>query len=125
MKTFRNNLSPGLLKLFVLTAVLLAFTQCRKDEDENFRIRVENHCDFAIKVYYDNQEIEYYDEYIEDVTVVGAVTFIPPGYDKIIYSKYASVWVEPEFDDIPSRKFRSHNDGPWRKLLVIHEYDFY
>ena len=120
-----KQLTTNLIKLTSLMVLIVAFSQCRKDEDENFRIRIENHCDFAIKVYYDNQDIEYYEDDIDNVSVVGAVTFIPPFQDKIVYSKYSSVWVEPEIIQFRARKFRSYNDGPWRKKVIINESDFY
>lgn len=115
----------GIIKLTGLVFLFLIFSQCRRDEDENFRILIENHCDFAIKVYYDNQDIEYYDDGFDDISVIGAVTFIPPYQDKVVHSKYSSIWVEPEVINFRSRKFRSYNDGPWRKTVVIYEEDFY
>lgn len=124
MKTIKYNTRSSISKLLILTVILAAFSQCRRDDDENFRILIENNCDFAVKVYYDNQDIEYYDDGY-DKDVIGAVTFIPPYSEKVVHSKYTSVWVEPEFTDIRSRKFRSTNDGPFRKKVIIYESDFF
>ena len=124
MKTKRNILRHNLTRLLVIALVLAAFTQCRRDEDENYRILIENNCDFAVKVYYDNQDIEYYEDGY-DKDIIGAVTFVPPYSERVIHSKYTSVWVEPEFHDIRSRRFKSYNDGPFRKKVIIYESDFF
>ncbi len=118
--TYKNSL----IKLASLMFFILLFTQCRKDEDENYRILIENHCDFGIKVYYDNQDIEYYGGDFEEIDVIGAVTFVGPYEDKVVFSKYTSVWVEPEVN-LRARKFRSYNDGPWRKKIIVMDEDFY
>jgi hypothetical protein len=91
----------------------------------NYRILIENNCDFALKVYYDNQDIEKYENGDTDYSVVGAVSVVLPQQEKEVYSKYTSVWIEPvDQDDLKSRKFRSVNDGSWRKLVEVYEQDF-
>lgn len=127
MKTIFTPITKNLFKavpVFMMLGLLLAFTQCRMDEDMNYRIVVENHCDFALKVYYDNQYIEYHDDYGDDTRVTGSVTFVPPFGSREIYSKYKSVWIEPEPDQLRSAKFRSCNDDAWHKRIDVYEQDF-
>jgi hypothetical protein len=112
-------------KVFALIVLMVSFTQCRMDEDLNYRILIENNCDFALKVYYDNQDIETHENGWDDYKVIGSVTIVMPYGEKEIYSKYSSVWVEPvDQNDLKSRKFRSVNDGSWRKLVDVYEQDF-
>lgn len=125
MKTTPNYRTKIFAKTFVMIVLLLSFTQCRKDEDLNYRILIDNNCDFALKVYYDNQDIEEYEDGDTDYSVVGAVSIVLPHQEKEIYSKYSSVWVEPvDQDNLKSRKFRSVNDGSWHKLVEVFESDF-
>lgn len=114
-----------LLCFFILAFTILLFTQCRKDEEENFRIKIENNCDFGIKVYYDNQDIENSDEDCQDVDIIGSVTVIPPHSSKTLYSYYSYVWIESINEDAIGKKFKSDNDGPFRKILTVYEEDFY
>lgn len=114
-----------LFKTLILVIFLVSFSQCRMDEDMNYRILIDNNCDFALKVYYDNQEIEYHEDYADDYTTRGLVSIVLPYEQKEIYSKYTSVWVEPvDQDHLKSRKFRSENDGSWRKIVEVFERDF-
>lgn len=125
MKTTSNYRTKIFAKTFVIIFLLASFTQCRKDEDMNYRILIENNCDFALKVYYDNQDIEEYEDGDTDYSVVGAVSVVLPQQEKEVYSKYTSVWIEPvDQDNLKSRKFRSLNDGSWRKLIEVSESDF-
>lgn len=125
MKTTSNYLTVFFAKTFVIIFLLASFTQCRKDEDLNYRILIDNNCDFALKVYYDNQDIEEYEDGDTDYSVVGAVSIVLPRQEKEVYSKYTSVWIEPvDQDNLKSRKFRSLNDGSWRKLVEVSESDF-
>lgn len=125
MKTTSNYLTVFFAKTFVIIFLLASFTQCRKDEDLNYRILIDNNCDFALKVYYDNQDIEEYEDGDTDYSVVGAVSIVLPQQEKEVYSKYTSVWIEPvDQDNLKSRKFRSLNDGSWRKLVEVSESDF-
>ncbi len=113
------------LKVVLLFAVMVSFTTCRMDEDMNYRIVIENNCDFALKVYYDNQDIERHDDYPDDYSVTGAVSIVYPYDEKEVYSKYTSVWVEPvDQTYLKSRKFRSVNDGAWRKRVDVYKQDF-
>jgi hypothetical protein len=126
MKTtsnYYNRFFP--FKVFALFVLLMSFSQCRMDEDYNYRILIDNNCDFALKVYYDNQDIERHEDYADDYKVVGSVSIVLPYEQKEIYSKYTSVWIEPvDQDDLKSRKFRSVNDGSWRKVVDVYEQDF-
>lgn len=125
MKTTSNCHAKIFAKTLVMIILLVSLTQCRKDEDLNYRILIENNCDFALKVYYDNQDIETHEDGWDDYKVIGAVSVVLPQQEKEIYSKYASVWIEPvDQDDLKSRKFRSANDGSWRKLVEVYEQDF-
>lgn len=125
MKTTSNYRTNYFAKTLIVIVLLVSFTQCRKDEDMNYRILIENNCDFALKVYYDNQDIEKYENGDTDYSVVGAVSVVLPQQEKEVYSKYTSVWIEPvDQDDLKSRKFRSVNDGSWRKLVEVYEQDF-
>lgn len=125
MKTTLNFLTKFSVKAFVMTAIMVSLSQCRMDEDLNYRILIDNNCDFALKVYYDNQDIETHENGWDDYKVIGSVTIVPPYGQKEIYSKYTSVWVEPvDQDQLKSRKFRSENDGAWRKIISIFELDF-
>lgn len=120
---FRSGFFP--FKPVLLLVFLLSFSQCRMDEDMNYRILIDNNCDFALKVYYDNQEIEYHEDYADDYTTRGLVSIVLPYEQKEIYSKFTSVWVEPvDQDHLKSRKFRSENDGSWRKIVEVFERDF-
>ncbi len=125
MKTTTQNNWKTPAKLLMLLALLFVLPQCRQDDDMNYRILIENHCDFALKVYYDNQDIEYSDEYGNDVDVTGSVSFVPPYGSKTVHSKYTSVWIEPDDRELKSGKFRSYNDGTWRKRIDVYEDDFY
>ncbi|MBW8326066.1 MAG: hypothetical protein K0M50_14975 [Prolixibacteraceae bacterium] len=112
-------------KLFFAIILMVGFSQCRMDEDMNYRILIDNNCDFALKVYYDNQDIETHEDGVDDYTVRGSVSIVLPYQQKEIYSKYTSVWIEPvDQDDLKSRKFRSVNDGSWRKVVDVYEQDF-
>jgi hypothetical protein len=112
-------------KVFAMIVLMVSFSQCRMDEDMNYRILIDNNCDFALKVYYDNQDIETHEDGWEDYKVVGSVSIVLPYEQKEIYSKYTSVWVEPvDQDGLKSRKFRSINDGSWRKVVDVYEQDF-
>ena len=112
-------------KVFTLIVLLVSFSQCRMDEDLNYRILIDNNCDFALKVYYDNQDIENHEDGWDDYKVVGSVSIVLPYEQKEIYSKYTSVWIEPvDQDYLKSRKFRSLNDGSWRKVVDVYEQDF-
>ncbi len=91
----------------------------------NFRIVIENYCDFPVKAYYDNQDIEYYEDGDRDVTVVGSVSFVPANGEKVVYSKYRYVWIETSTNPVMSRKFRSDNDGPFKKRIEVYPEDFY
>lgn len=123
MNYLRNKASLG--TAFLLIFLALATTQCRKDDDLNYRIVIDNHCDFAVKVYYDNQEIENHEDGDDDYRVVGAVSIVMPQQEKTVYSRYASVWIEPvDQDHLKSRKFRSENDGVWHKIVQVFESDF-
>jgi len=122
LKSVRTNL----LRFSILAFTVLLFSQCRRDEDENFRILIDNYCDFAIKVYYDNKDIEYYDEDYRDVDIVGSVTIVPPHSSKTVYSMYSYVWIETtNTEPVIGRKFRSYNDGPFRKIIEVFEDDFF
>jgi len=113
------------LKVFALIALMVSFSQCRMDEDLNYRILIDNNCDFALKVYYDNQDIENHEDGWDDYKVVGSVSIVLPYEQKEIYSKYTSVWIEPvDQDYMKSKKFRSVNDGSWRKVVDVYEEDF-
>lgn len=104
---------------------MVSFSQCRMDEDYNYRILIDNNCDFALKVYYDNQDIETHEDGWDDYKVIGSVSIVMPYEQKEIYSKYTSVWIEPVDQDLlKSRKFRSMNDGSWRKIVQVFEEDF-
>lgn len=108
-----------------MIVLMVSFSQCRMDDDMNYRILIDNNCDFALKVYYDNQDIETHEDGWEDYKVVGSVSIVLPFEEKEIYSKYTSVWIEPvDQDDLKSKKFRSTNDGSWRKLVEVFERDF-
>ncbi len=125
--TLTNNRSffRTSLKVVLLFVVMVSFTTCRMDEDMNYRIVIENNCDFALKVYYDNQDIERHDDYPDDYSVTGAVSIVYPYDEKEVYSKYTSVWVEPvDQTYLKSRKFRSVNDGAWRKRVDVYKQDF-
>lgn len=112
-------------KVFAMIVLMVSFSQCRMDDDMNYRILIDNNCDFALKVYYDNQDIETHEDGWEDYKVVGSVSIVLPYEQKEIYSKYTSVWIEPvDQDDLKSRKFRSVNDGSWRKVVDVFEEDF-
>ncbi len=112
-------------RMFLLLVFLFSAIQCRMDEDMNYRIVIDNNCDFALKVYYDNQNIETHEDGWEDYKVIGSVSVVLPYEEKEIYSKYTSVWIEPvDQDQFKSRKFRSVNDGSWRKLVEVFESDF-
>jgi len=112
-------------KVFAMIVLMVSFSQCRMDDDMNYRILIDNNCDFALKVYYDNQDIETHEDGWEDYKVVGSVSIVLPYEEKEIYSKYTSVWIEPvDQDDLKSKKFRSVNDGSWRKLVEVFEGDF-
>jgi hypothetical protein len=125
MKTTSNYLTKFFTKAFVMIVLLVSFSQCRMDEDYNFRILIENNCDFALKVYYDNQDIETHENGWNDYKTIGSVTIVLPYQEKEVYSKYTSVWIEPvDQDHLKSRKFRSVNDGTWRKLVDVYEQDF-
>ena len=125
MKTTSNYRIKFITKIVVMTFLMVGFNQCRMDEDMNFRILIDNNCDFALKVYYDNQDIERHDDYPDDYKVTGSVSIVLPYDQKEIYSKYTSVWIEPvDQDHLKSRKFRSTNDGSWRKLIEVFERDF-
>ena len=125
MKTTTNYHIKLLTKAFVMVILLVSFTQCRLDEDLNYRVLIENNCDFALKVYYDNQDIETHENGWEDYKVIGSVTIVLPYGQKQIYSKYTSVWIEPvDQTNLKSRKFRSVNDGSWQKLVDVYEQDF-
>ena len=125
MKKTSNYLAKISTKTLVMIVLLVSFAQCRKDEDMNYRILIDNNCDFALKVYYDNQDIEKYEDGNKDYSVVGAVSIVLPQQEKVVYSKYTSVWVEPvDQNNLKSRKFRSVNDGSWRKLVEVYESDF-
>ena len=125
MKTTTNYHIKLLAKTFVMVILLVSLTQCRLDEDLNYRVLIENNCDFALKVYYDNQDIETHENGWEDYKVIGSVTIVMPYGQKEIYSKYTSVWIEPvDQTNLKSRKFRSVNDGSWRKLVDVYEQDF-
>jgi len=125
METTSNCLPKLLAKTFVMIILLVGFTQCRMDEDLNYRILIENNCDFALKVYYDNQDIETHENGWDDYKVIGSVTIVLPYQEKEVYSKYTSVWIEPvDQTNLKSRKFRSVNDGSWRKLVDVYEEDF-
>lgn len=114
---------PG--KLFFAIILMVGFSQCRMDEDMNYRILIDNNCDFALKVYYDNQDIETDEDGVDDYTVRGSVSIVLPYQQKEVYSKYTSVWIEPvDQDDLKSRKFGSVNDGSWRKVIDVYELDF-
>lgn len=121
---FFLNKNQGFFKGFVLLILLLGFVQCQTDEDMNYRVVIENNCDFALKVYYDNQDIEYNDEFSSETTR-GAVSIIFPYDRKKIFSKYTSVWVEPvDQSHLKSRKFRSLDDNIWERIIVIDPSDF-
>ena len=125
MKT--TTTKPGLtsvIKSILLLALLFVLPQCYQDDDMNYRILIDNNCEFALKVYYDNQDIEYYDGYMDDITVTGAVSLVEPYGTKMVHSKYTSVWIEPDEDGLKSRKFRSYNDGSWQKRIDVYEQDF-
>lgn len=125
MKTTSNYLTIFFAKTFVIVVLLVSFTQCRKDEDLNYRVLIDNNCDFALKVYYDNQDIETHEDGWNDYKVIGSVSVVLPQQEKEIYSKYSSVWIEPvDQTNLKSRKFRSVNDGSWRKLVEVFESDF-
>lgn len=131
MKTNKQNNRKikSTLRFLLLGVLLFSFSQCRMDDDGNYRILIENNCDFALKVYYDNQDIEYYedgwgDRWVDDIDVTGAVTFIPPYGSKTIHSKYTYVWVEPDVNYLRSRRFRGYNDDAWRKVIDVFEQDF-
>ena len=112
-------------KVFAMIVLMVSFSQCRMDDDMNYRILIDNNCDFALKVYYDNQDIETHENGWEDYKVVGSVSIVLPYEQKEIYSKYSSVWIEPvDQDDLKSKKFRSINDGGWRKVVDVFEEDF-
>jgi len=112
-------------KVFAMIVLMVSFSQCRMDDDMNYRILIDNNCDFALKVYYDNQDIETHENGWEDYKVVGSVSIVLPYEQKEIYSKYSSVWIEPvDQDYLKSRKFRSVNDGGWRKVVDVFEEDF-
>jgi hypothetical protein len=125
METTSNNHIKFLIRIALVVIMMISFTQCRLDEDLNYRVLVENNCDFALKVYYDNQDIETHENGWEDYKVIGSVTIVMPYGQKEIYSKYTSVWIEPvDQTNLKSRKFRSVNDGSWRKLVDVYEQDF-
>lgn len=124
METAKQNNWKKPAKIILLLALLFVLPQCYQDDDMNYRILIENHCDFALKVYYDNQDIEYDDDYGSDVSVTGSVSLVMPFDSKIIHSKYSSVWIEPDASDLKAGKFRSVNDGSWRKRIDVYEEDF-
>jgi len=125
METTSNKPIKFLIRIAVVVIMMISFTQCRLDEDLNYRILIDNNCDFALKVYYDNQDIETHENGWDDYKVIGSVTIVMPYGQKEIYSKYTSVWIEPvDQTNLKSRKFRSVNDGSWRKLVDIYEQDF-
>ncbi|MDX9881250.1 MAG: hypothetical protein RBS73_04235 [Prolixibacteraceae bacterium] len=124
MKTTATKPFRSAGRILLLAALFLVLPHCYQDEDLNYRILIDNHCDFALKVYYDNQEIEYYDDYVDDITVTGSVSLIEPYGSKLIHSKYSSVWIEPDVNHLRSGKFRSYNDGSWRKRIDVYEEDF-
>lgn len=125
MNTLLKNKLDFLAKTFFLILLLLSFNRCNMDEDMNYRILVVNNCDFALKVYYDNQDIETHENGWNNYKTIGSVTIVLPHQDKEIYSKYTSVWIEPvDQIQLNSRKFRSVNDGAWRKLIEVYKQDF-
>jgi hypothetical protein len=125
METTSNNPIKFLISIAVAVIMVISFTQCRLDEDLNYRILIDNNCDFALKVYYDNQDIETHENGWDDYKVIGSVTIVMPYGQKEIYSKYTSVWIEPvDQTNLKSRKFRSMNDGSWRKVVDVYEQDF-
>mgnify|MGYP006992001162 CR=1 FL=1 len=124
MKTSTKKKMKSAGRFIFLIALLFVLPHCYQDEDMNYRILIENHCEFALKVYYDNQDIEYYDDYVDDITTTGSVSLVEPYGSKLIHSKYSSVWIEPDEDGLKSGKFRSYNDGSWRKRIDVYEQDF-
>ena len=71
------------------------------------------------------QDIETHEDGWDDYKVIGSVSIVLPYEQKEIYSKYTSVWIEPVDQDLlKSRKFRSMNDGSWRKIVQVFEQDF-
>lgn len=112
-------------KMLLLVVSLVSLTQCRMDEDMNYRILIDNNCDFALKVYYDNQDIETHEDGWDDYKVIGSVSIVLPYEQKEIRSKFSSVWIEPvDHSQLKSRKFRSVNDGSWRKVIDVYKSDF-
>ena len=123
MKTSVKQSMRSAGKLMLLLTMLFVLPHCYQDDDMNYRILIDNHCDFALKVYYDNQDIEYYDGYANDIKVTGSVSLVEPYGSKTIYSKYSSVWIEPDSKQLKSGKFKSYNDGSWRKRIDVYEQD--
>jgi hypothetical protein len=125
MKTTSHNPIQFLTRITAMIIMMVSFSQCRMDEDYNYRILIDNNCDFALKVYYDNQDIETHENGWEDYNVIGSVSIVLPFGQKEIYSKYTSVWIEPvDQEQLKSRKFRSANDGSWRKTVQVFKQDF-
>ena len=124
MKTLKQQSLQGAFKLVFLMSLLIVLPHCYQDEDLNYRILIDSHCDFPIKVYYDNQDIEYNDDYANDISVTGSVSLVEPYGSKLIHSKYSSVWIEPDKDGLKSGKFRSYNDGSWQKRIDVYEQNF-
>ena len=128
MKTFAISqlvVFKYLRRVFLLVILLIGFSTCTLDEDYNYRILIDNNCSFALKVYYDNQDIERNEDYLDEYTVRGQVSIVLPYDQKEIYSKSVSVWVEPvDQDRLKSRKFRSENDGSWRRVVEVSSQDF-
>ena len=113
-----------IVKLSSILFIALLFIQCRKDDDMNYRIRIENHCDFGIKVYYDNQDIEHYEDGDRDVSVTGSVTVVAPNNSKKVFSKEKYVWVETSTPIVKSRKFKCYNANIFLKEIKIYPEDF-
>ena len=111
-------------KITCLVLLFLISNQCRRDDDMNFRIRIENHCDFGIKVYYDNQDIEEYEDGSTDISVTGSVSYVPAYGTKKIYSQDKYVWIETSTEVVKARKFKCQNADILNKEIVVYPEDF-
>ncbi|WP_075591115.1 hypothetical protein [Labilibacter marinus] len=113
------------LKIAAAFLFIVWLSSCRKDDDLNYRIRIENHCNFALKVYYDNQEIEHFEDGDTDIDVIGAVTYVPANSMKKVYSRHRYVWIETATELVKTRKFRSSNGDVLNKEIIVHPDDFH
>ncbi len=116
--------SPFIIRLSSILFIALLFVQCRKDDDMNFRIRIENHCGFALKVYYDNQDIEHYDDGDTDISVTGSVTYVPAYSTKKIFSQDKYVWIETATQVVMARRFKCYNADALNKEIAVYPEDF-